>query len=316
MLGMSVNAFSVGEWRQKTADLMARRHQGISEQFEAELLRKDGGRVCALLETSPILDADGRYTGSIAGVQDISERKEAEERLKRTLAELDRSNKELEQFAYVTSHDLREPLRMMTSFAQSLQKRYGDRLDATADEYIHYIVDGAARMQSLIDDILIYSRVSTRGLPFRRVELEAVFQDVLANLRAAIEETGAAVTHDPLPVLEADPSQLTQVLQNLVGNGLKFHQEGVPPVVHVSAKAEGQEWVVSVEDNGIGIDPLLFGRLFNLFQRLNSQDKYPGTGVGLAVTKKIVERHGGRIWVESQPGKGSTFFFSLPRQRG
>ena len=312
MLGKTVFSFSGAEWQKKTAEYMERRRQGISEQIEAELLRKDGGRVCASLETSPIFDNDGHYAGSIAGVQDITERKLGEERLKQTMAELDRSNKELEQFAYVTSHDLREPLRMMTSFAQSLEKRYKDRLDQTADEYIHFIVDGAARMQSLIDDILMYSRVSTRALPFDLVELEKVFLDVQANLTAALTETQAKVTHDPLPAILADASQMAQVLQNLVGNGLKFHREGEIPVVHVSARQEGPEWVLSVQDNGIGMDPLLFGRLFNLFQRLNPQDKYPGTGVGLAVTKKIVQRHGGRIWVESQPGKGSTFYFSLP----
>ncbi len=226
--------------------------------------------------------------------------------------ELDRSNKELEQFAYVTSHDLREPLRMMTSFAQSLEKRYKDKLDKTADDYIQFIVDGAARMQRLIDDILIYSRVSTRTLPFEPVEMEEILRNALVNLRAATEEAKAKIAHDPLPVIYADPSQMGQVMQNLIGNAIKFHREEESPVVHISAKQEGKESVFSVKDNGIGIDPELFGRLFNLFQRLHPQDKYPGTGVGLAVTKKIVQRHGGRIWAESQPGKGSTFYFNIP----
>ncbi len=232
------------------------------------------------------------------------------------MAELDRSNKELEQFAYVTSHDLREPLRMMTSFSQSLEKRYKDKLDSTANEYIHFIVDGAARMQKLIDDILLYSRVTTRALPFESVDMDGIVQDALVNLRASIEETKATITHDKLPIIQADPSQMVQVMQNLIGNAIKFHREEVPPIVHISAMQEGNEWIFSVNDNGIGMDPELFGRLFNLFQRLHPPDKYPGTGVGLAVTKKIVQRHGGRIWVESEPDKGSTFYFSIPDVNG
>ncbi len=314
MLGKPVYAFthSDAKWQEKTADYMARRKKGISEQIEAELLRKDGKIVFALLETSPIQDEDGNYTGSIAGIQDITERKLDEERLKRTMTELDRSNKELEQFAYVTSHDLREPLRMMTSFSQLLEQRYQGKLDQTADEYISFIVDGAARMQKLIDDILLFSRVTTRALPFAPVEMNKVLQDALANLRSSIEETKARVTYEELPVVQADPSQMAQVLQNLIGNAIKFHREEEPPAVHVSASQEGEEWIFSVKDNGIGIDPELFSRLFNLFQRLHPQNEYPGTGVGLAVAKKIVQRHGGRIWVESRPGQGSVFFFSVP----
>ncbi len=225
--------------------------------------------------------------------------------------ELNRSNKELEQFAYVTSHDLREPLRMMTSFAQALEKRYKDKLDKTADEYIQFIVDGAERMQTLIDDILTYSRVTTRTLPFEPVEMEEILQTVLVNLTVAAEQAKAKITHDPLPVINADSSQMGQVIQNLIANAIKFF-EGEFPVIHISARQEGEEWVFSVKDNGIGIDPELFDRMFDLFKRLHPQDKYPGTGVGLAVTKKIVERHGGRIWVESQPGEGATFYFSIP----
>jgi len=226
--------------------------------------------------------------------------------------ELNRSNQELEQFAYVTSHDLREPLRMMTSFAQALEKRYQGKLDDTADEYIQFIVDGADRMQRLIDDILTYSRVTTRTSPFEPVKMEDILQTVLVNLTVATEESKAEITHDPLPVINADASQMGQVMQNLVGNAIKFFEDDKPPVIHVSASQEGAEWVFSVKDNGIGIDPELFERMFDLFKRLVPQDKYPGTGVGLAVTKKIIQRHGGRIWVDSQPGEGSTFFFSIP----
>ncbi len=315
MLEKSVYSFTHrdDEWQSKTADYMTRRKKGISEQIEAELLRKDGERVYALLETSPLLDEDGNYTGSIAGVQDITKRKLDEERLRQTMTELDRSNKELEQFAYVTSHDLREPLRMMTSFSQSLEKRYKGKIDKTADEYINFIVDGAERMQKLIDDILLYSRVTTRALPFERVEMERIVQDALVNLKASIEETKATITHERLPVIQADPSQMTQVMQNLIGNAIKFHRKEELPVVHISAAPEGRECIFSVKDNGIGIDPELFDRLFNLFQRLHPHNMYPGTGVGLAVAKKIVQRHGGRIWVKSQPEQGSTFYFSIPQ---
>lgn len=312
MIGKPVYSFNDEEWQRFTIDSMERRKKGVSEQLEGEMVRKDGGRVHALLETSPILDQDGNYVGSIAGVQDITDRKLAEENLRQTMNELDRSNKELEQFAYVTSHDLREPLRMMTSFSQSLEKRYKDRLDSTANDYIHFIVDGAARMQRLIDDILIYSRVTTKAMPFVAVDMEEVLQDVLSNLKVAAEDAKAQILHEPLPVIHADPSQMSQVLQNLIGNALKFSRDGVSPVVRITARQKADEWIFSVSDNGIGIDPELFGKLFNLFQRLHPPDKYPGTGVGLAVTKKIVERHGGRIWIESEPGRGSSFLFSLP----
>ncbi len=314
MLGKPVYAFNDEYWKKFTEGQMERRHQGIPEQIEGELVGKDGRRVYALFETSPILDPNGNYVGSIAGVQDITARKQGEERLKQTMTELDRSNKELEQFAYVTSHDLREPLRMMTSFSQSLEKRYKDKLDSTANEYIHFIVDGATRMQKLIDDILVYSRVTTRAQPFAAVDMERVLEDALFSIKGAMEEAKAEVTHDPLPVVQADASQMGQVLQNLIGNAVKFSREGVSPRVRVSARKDGDDWLFSVQDNGIGIDPELFGRLFNLFQRLHPPDKYPGTGVGLAVTKKIVERHGGRIWVESQPGKGTTFSFTIPER--
>ena len=283
----------------------------IAVEDDTELEALDRGSFLEMIKINPefALHVMHRLSDS---VRLGNERRLAEERLKQTMAELDRSNKELEQFAYVTSHDLREPLRMMTSFSQSLEKRYQGRLDKTADEYINFIVDGAARMQKLIDDILLYSRVTTRALPFEPVEMEKILQDALVNLRGSIEETKAIITHDPLPLIQVDSSQMVQVMQNLIGNAIKFHRKGEPPEVHISAGQEGNEWVFSIKDNGIGIDPDLFGRLFNLFQRLHPQNEYPGTGVGLAVTKKIVLRHKGRIWVESQPDKGSTFCFSIP----
>jgi PAS domain S-box-containing protein len=248
----------------------------------------------------------------VAIFENITEHKKAEKVLLDRTRALEEANNELQQFAYVVSHDLREPLRIVTSFTQNLEQRYKNKLDKTADEYIQFIVDGAARMQNLIDDILAYSRVGTRGASFEIVDMENVLRQATANLKITIEESGAQITHDSLPVVSGDLAQLTQVMQNLLGNGIKFHRQGVKPVIHVAVKLGLDEWEFSVRDNGIGIDNELFGRLFTLFQRLNPEDKYKGTGVGLAVAKRIIQRHGGRIWIASQPGEGSTFIFTIP----
>lgn len=246
----------------------------------------------------------------------LEDAKARQAQLQRKSRELEEANTELQQFAYVASHDLREPLRMIAGFTQSLEKRYRGTLDTTADEYITFIVDGVARMQDLINDLLAYSRVGTRGVPFEPVGMEDALQNVLINLKTSIGETAATVTHGPLPVIQADPIQMMQVLQNLISNAIKFHRADAPPVIHVTGGLEGGEWVFSVRDNGIGIDPEFFGRLFTLFQRLHTREQYPGSGLGLAITKKIVGRHGGRVWVESEPGKGSTFHFSVAAGNG
>jgi light-regulated signal transduction histidine kinase (bacteriophytochrome) len=217
----------------------------------------------------------------------------------------------LEQFAYVASHDLQEPLRMVSSYTQLLARRYKGKLDADADEFIAFAVDGALRMKRLLNDLLAYSRVSTRGHPLRSISSEAVLDQTLANLQVAITESQATITHDPLPIVLADQTQLLQLFQNLIANALKFRAEQ-PPEVHISAEARGREWLFSIRDNGIGIDPQFADRIFVIFQRLHNQADYPGTGIGLAICKRIVERHAGRIWVESQPGQGATFYFTLP----
>jgi PAS domain S-box-containing protein len=253
-------------------------------------------------------------------VMDVTERKEAQEVLKhrealeRRSAELKRSNDDLQQFAYIAAHDLQEPLRMVASYTQLLAKRYKGRLDSDADEFIAFAVDGAHRMQVLIGDLLAYCRVGTTGNELRETSSEAALEQALLNLQGAILENGGVVTHDPLPSVIADGAQLVQLFQNVVGNAIKYRSAELPRV-HVSAKKNGgNEWIFSMRDNGLGIDPQYFEKIFVMFQRLHGREEFSGTGIGLTVCKKIVERHGGRMWVESEPGKGSTFYFALPER--
>jgi light-regulated signal transduction histidine kinase (bacteriophytochrome) len=217
----------------------------------------------------------------------------------------------LEQFAYLASHDLQEPLRMVASYTQLLSRRYKGKLDSDADDFIAFAVDGAAHMQRLIHDLLAYSRVGTKAQQMRETSSEEALRQALMNLRGAIEDSGAQVTHDPLPIVVADEVQLVQVFQNLVGNAIKYQGPGVPQVHISAARSDGKKWVFSVQDNGLGIEPQYFDKIFGMFQRLHKRDEFSGTGIGLAICKKIVERHGGSIWVESQPGRGSTFRFAL-----
>jgi PAS domain S-box-containing protein len=238
--------------------------------------------------------------------------REAFQELEHKTRELTRSNEELQQFAYVASHDLQEPLRMISSYTQLLGRRYGERLDGDAQEFMAYIVDGAARMKQLIEDLLAYSRVGTRGKEFQEVDSAASLARALANLRATIESSGAVVTHDAMPMVLADGAQLAQVFQNLIGNAIKFRGEEAPRV-HVHAEVTETVCVFTVKDNGIGLDTQYAERIWMMFQRLHNKQDYPGTGIGLAIVKKIVERHGGRIWVESEPGKGASFGFTIAR---
>lgn len=241
----------------------------------------------------------------------VEQRERAEKSLARYTEDLERSNRELEQFAYVASHDLQEPLRMVASFTQLLERRYADVLDSDGREFIAYAVDGANRMQALVSDLLAYSRVGTIGKSFSSTNCQAVLERAIRNLNLAIGESDAVVTHDPMPTVKADGTQLLQVFQNLLGNAIKFRSEA-PPRIHVGAERRDGDWFFSICDNGIGIEPEHEERIFVLFQRLHSREHYGGTGMGLAICKKIVERHGGRIWMESELGEGTTFYFTLP----
>ncbi len=274
----------------------------ILEDFNIEKLRLQDTQK-ALLN---ILDDLNQSREELQRAHDVLEL-----RVKERTTELARSNAELEQFAYIASHDLQEPLRMVSSYVQLLEKRYQGKLDQDADEFINFAAEGALRMQRLINDLLAYSRVGTRGKSFEEVNLEAALAQATENLQLAIREKNAAVTHDPLPLTYGDSGQLTQVFQNLIDNAIKFCREEAPKV-HVSASVKEGECVCQVKDNGIGIAPEYLDKLFLLFQRLHTRKEYPGTGIGLAICKRIIERHGGRIWVKSRPGEGSTFYFIIP----
>ena len=279
-------------------------------------IRHTSGAITEVLYNASVYrNEKGEVLGVFGAARDITARKRAEEMLKKTLADLERSNKELEQFAYVASHDLREPLRMVASFTQLLAKRYQDKLDADANEFISYAVDGANRMQKMVNDLLSYSRVGVRGKPFEPTDCTGILNQTLTDLKVAIDENEAIITHDALPVVMGDELQLVQLFQNLIENGIKFRSKEAPRI-HISAQENGNEWIFTVQDNGIGIDPQYNERIFIIFQRLHGRENYPGTGIGLAICKKIVERHGGRVWVDSQPGNGSTFYFTIPKTGG
>jgi PAS domain S-box-containing protein len=344
MIGRSIETLIPADLDHEEAHVLDRIRRGERiEHYETIRVRKDGTRIPISLSVSPVRNAAGKVIGAAKIARDISEKKRAEEEIRRLNLQLEERvwertrelqdantellqrtselvaiNAELERFAYVASHDLQEPLRIVSSYTQLLATRYEGKLDADADDFIKFAVGGAERMRQLIKDLLTYSRMGIRQRKPQEVDCEEVLRGALRNLKAAINETGGVVTHEPLPAVFGDPVQLGQLFQNLIGNALKFRRSESPQVHISAARMTGDKpgsrayWQFSVKDNGIGIEPQYTERIFGAFQRLHTAAEYPGTGVGLAICKKIVEAHGGRIWVESTFGKGSTFKFTLP----
>jgi PAS domain S-box-containing protein len=284
--------------------------ESVSEEV-VDIDRSDGKRGTIKISSAPIKNDSGTITGSVTVAMDITAQTEIEKELAEKAEGLARSNRELRQFAYVASHDLKEPLRMVTTYVQMLDRRYGDKLDGEAKEFIGFAVEGSKRMYALVEDLLTYSRVETSVMPFSKVAMDQVMAVVLNDLREPIEACGASVMVEQLPEVNADFHQMVQLMENLVANAIKFRREE-PPSVQVSSSLVEGEWIFSVKDNGIGIDEEYSDKVFQMFQRLHQRETFPGTGIGLAICKKVVERHGGKIWFESELGRGSTFFFSLP----
>jgi len=311
MFGRSLFDFMEAGEKQKALDNVERRKQGISEKHEFKFKTKDGKDIWTYMSTNPVMDEKGNLLSCCALVYNITDRKKSDQQMLQLTEDLKRSNQELEQFAYVASHDLQEPLRAVTSYTQLLAQRYQGNLDAKADKYINHIVDGATRMQQLINDLLAYSRLGTQGKKFELADCNAAVQQSLRNLQIAIAEKKAVIACDEMPTVMADESQLVQLFQNLIANSIKFCRQDIP-LIDIAARRRENEWLFYVRDNGIGIDPEYADRIFIIFQRLHGRREYPGTGIGLAMCKRIVERHGGRIWVESQEGKGATFCFTIP----
>jgi len=295
-------------WRSKYQKLL---DTGELQNFEYMSITKNGFRY---FETTavPEYNSKGKIESILSISRDITERKESERQLKETIAELQRSNEELQSFAYITSHDLQEPLRTIASYAQLIERRYKGKLDSDADDFIEYMVDGAKRMKSMIQGLLDYSRVGTKGNEFKEFKSQDVLDYALSNLESAVTEHNAEITVDPLPVIYADEDQIARVFQNLIGNALKFSREGVKPEIHISAREKDKEYVFSVSDNGIGMEEQYTNHIFEVFKRLHSIDEYQGAGIGLAIVKRIIDRHEGRVWVKSELGHGSKFYFTIP----
>lgn len=324
-----IHADDKGRWSGDAAELLltgnplravyrvhARDGRVVWFQCEAKMVRKPSGQPWFIHGVGFDVTELKHAEQSVRESRDMLERR-VEERtaeLKHVNSELARSNAELEQFAYAASHDLREPLRTITNFTELLAKRYKGALDEKADSYIRFIVDNAQQMQLLISDLLTYSRVGTKPKPFAPTSVATILQRVLQRLHKSISDSGATITSDVMPTIDADEVQLTELFQNVIGNAIKFRGQN-PLRIHISAKASGDAWQFAIQDNGIGMDPRHSERIFILFQRLHTHEEYEGTGIGLALCKKIVERHGGRIWVESSPGEGSTFYFTLLRRQ-
>ena len=278
---------------------------------EGFFTRKTGKKFPVSYVSTPIYEDDLKIRTVII-FQDISKLKDAEKEQKRLFDMLEESNKELQQFAYIASHDLQEPLRMITSFLKLLEKRYSDAIDQEGQEFIYYAMDGASRMRQLINDILVYSRIETRGKKFKQVDMNSVLSQVLSNLKVQIDENNPKILSKKLPTVFGDESQLKQLLQNMIGNSIKFKRTKKPNI-QISFKNLKKEWIFAVSDDGIGIETKSLPKIFNIFEKLHTREEYPGTGIGLAICKRIVDRHKGRIWVNSQINVGSTFYFSIPK---
>ncbi len=277
-----------------------------------DLVQPGGANITLTVSSAPIIDVQWQVLGGVMVLQDITSIKEAERELVQNAKELTRSNAELQQFAYVASHDLQEPLRMVSSYLGLLEKRYGGQLDPKAREYMAYALQGSERMRELINGLLEYSRVNSRGTRLLPLEMDQAVNEAKLALKTSIDENRATIVTGCLPTVLADRRQIAQLLQNLISNAIKFHGPR-PPRVDITVQEDGKEWVFSIRDNGIGINPKYSERIFEVFQRLHTVSEFPGTGIGLAICKKIVEQHGGRIWVESEEGKGATFLFTLPK---
>jgi two-component system, chemotaxis family, sensor kinase Cph1 len=315
------------------------RQTGNKEITELKLLKKDKSSFYVHMETISILDNNGIFKEFRVGLIDITSQKKAETalhdrnkkinkllnveiddyekaeiKLEKLINNLRSSNRELEQFAYVSSHDLKEPLRMITSFLQLLQRRYADKLDDDANDFINFAVEGAKRMNNMINDLLDYSRIGSTDIKFEYLESEKILETVLTNLEPLIDDTNAIITYDPLPLIYANEQMMIQLFQNLIGNAIKYHRE--PPEIHISATKGEDEYIFEIKDNGIGIDPKHLGRIFTIFQRLHSREEYAGTGIGLAISLRILQKHHGIIWAESELGKGTTFYFTIPDYDG
>lgn len=284
----------------------------LNKRIEIEALHKDGRVFPVELGIFPVRAGD--TVSFCAFIHDITERKQAEKKLLSLTQELERSNAELQNFAYIAAHDLREPVRTILSYINLVNEALSGKLDVDTKENIDFVVDAAKRMQQLIADLLSYARVKTHGKPFQLVDCNNIFNQVRSALKTAIEESKATITCGNLPQFMADPNQFSQLFINLITNAIKFRRENVPVELNIAAERQSRRWVFSIQDNGIGFDMQYADRIFQMFQRLHSMDEYQGTGMGLAVCRKIVERHGGEIWVESEPGKGTTFFFSIPEE--
>jgi PAS domain S-box-containing protein len=313
IVGKHISTLAAPGYADEIPDILARIARGERvEHYETKRKTKDGRILTVSLTVSPIRDATGTVIGASKVARDVTERDQWEQAMRGANDALARSNEDLQQFAYSASHDLQEPLRMVATYSEMLKKEFGGRLGPRGDEYIGYTVQGALRMEQMLKDLREYTRVSISGQePAQDLDSGKILDMALANLQAAINESGASITHTALPCVRIHEFQLEQLFQNLIGNSIRYRSTD-PPRIHVAARRQGTGWLFSVQDNGIGIEPQFKEQVFGMFKRLHSVGEYPGTGMGLAICQRIIERAGGRIWVESEPGRGSTFFFTIP----